>query len=113
MLLCASITEIVVRYRHQDHQRCYGPQSQQLWSSTGTEDVRRELQELALHKTMSIWLIMGFINISVRPDRKTANSMMGSGLRCNSMQSRTDGMQLWGGENEIHGKARVYVHATQ
>ena len=29
------------------------------------------------------------------------------------MQSRTDGMQLWGGENEIHGKARIYVHATQ
>ena len=29
------------------------------------------------------------------------------------MQSRTDGMQLWGGENEIHDKARVYVHATQ
>ena len=99
-LLWASITEIVVRYRHQDHQRCYGPQSQQLWSGTGTEDVRRELQELALRKTMSIWLIMGFINISVRPDRKTANSL-------------GHGMQLWGGENEIHGKARVYVHATQ
>ena len=29
------------------------------------------------------------------------------------MQSRTDGMQLGGGENEIHGKARVYVHAKQ
>ena len=75
MLLLASITEIVVRYRHQDHQRCYGPQLQKLWSGTGTEDVRRELQELALHKTMSIWLIMGFINISVRPDSKTANSV--------------------------------------
>ena len=60
---------------HQDHQRCYGPQSQKLCSGTGIEDVRRELQELALHKTMSIWLIMGFINISVRPDRKTANSV--------------------------------------
>ena len=60
---------------HQDHQRCHGPQSQKSWSGTGTEDVKRELQELALHKTMSIWLIMGFINISVHPDRETANSV--------------------------------------
>ena len=37
---------------HQDHQRCHGPQSQKSWSGTGTEDVKRELQELALHKTV-------------------------------------------------------------